>query len=75
VSASIGRLDDPQPLSESLLRSLGKNVHLNCSSNKNISDVGMPLIAVAKLKKAFLGTSHAVFNVQWDIFNKCQAVA
>ena len=36
----------------------------------------MPLIAVAKIiKKTFLGPSHAIFNVQWGIFNNCHAVA
>ena len=36
----------------------------------SMSGVVMPLIAVAKIiKKTFLGTSLAIFNVQWDIFN------
>jgi len=51
---------------------LGKMVSLNCLGKKHISGVGMPLIAVAKIiKKKFLGTSHAIFNVQWGIFNNC----
>jgi len=51
---------------------LGKIVRLNCRGKKHISGVGMPLIAVVKIiKKSFLGTSHAIFNVQWGIFNNC----
>jgi len=54
---------------------LGKIVSLNCPGKKH-SGVVMPLIAVAKIiKKTFLGPSHAIFNVQWGIFNNCHAVA
>jgi len=42
--------------------SMGKMVRLNCPGKKHISDINMPLIAVAKIiKKAFLGTFHAIF--------------
>jgi len=48
---------------------LDKIVRLNFPGKKHISRVGMPLIAVAKIKKkTFLGTSHAIFNVQWSVF-------
>ena len=40
---------------------LGKIVHLSCPGKKHISGVGMPLIAVSKTIKKFLGTSHAIF--------------
>jgi len=45
-------------------------VRLNCPGKKHISGVGMPLTAVAKIIKKFLGTPHAIFNGQWDISNK-----
>jgi len=36
-------------------------VSLNCPGKKQISSVGIPLIAVAKIiKKTILGTSHAI---------------
>jgi len=61
---------DPRPLSESPQSSLG--VNLNCPGRKHLSGIDLPLIAVTKrIKKTFLGTSHAIFNVQGDIFNKC----
>jgi len=34
----------------------------------------MPLFAVAKIMKTFVGASHTIFNIQWDIFNKCHEV-
>jgi len=50
---------DPQPLSESPLRSLVVNP--NCPGKKHVSGLDMPLIAVTKIIKMLLGTSHAIF--------------
>jgi len=34
----------------------------------------MPLIAVAKTMETYVGTSHAIFNIQWHIFSKYHEV-
>ena len=54
-------MSNSQTLSDSPWYSLGNIVSLNCLGKKHTSGVGMPLIAVAKIRKKILGTSHAIF--------------
>jgi len=62
-------VSNSQTLSDSPWCTLGKIVSLNCPGKKRISGVGMPLIAVAKMiKKALLGTSHAIFECSAGYF-------
>jgi len=61
-----GWVSNSQTLSDSPWCSLGKIIILNCPSKKHISGAGMPLIAVAKIKKKhFLAHLMLFFGVQW----------